>query len=148
MHSRLREYFETHYSANRMKVSLLGSQTLEELEAIARASFSAIPNKHAAFAPWPSEILTARQKGMRCVLEPHAHARTHTHTHTQPHTHTHTNARTHARARARRYNVVPVKEDRTLSLYFFLPSMRPYYRNQPLDFLLNIIGTDAHDGYE
>ncbi|MFK8050502.1 MAG: insulinase family protein [Halioglobus sp.] len=41
----LLKFYEKHYSANQMKLAVLGSQTLDELEALVRPIFSAVPNK-------------------------------------------------------------------------------------------------------
>lgn len=41
----LLDFYAKHYSANQMKLAVLGSQSLDELEALVRPIFSAIPNK-------------------------------------------------------------------------------------------------------
>lgn len=41
----LLDFYAKHYSANQMKLAVLGTQSLDELEALVRPIFSAIPNK-------------------------------------------------------------------------------------------------------
>jgi insulysin len=109
VHLALRKYFNDHYSANRMKMAIIGKQSLDELETIARDAFSEIPNKHAHFPPWPKQIRLPKQLGMR-------------------------------------YDVVPIQEMRSLQMHFMLPSLLKYYQNRPLDYITDLIGTDAPGG--
>lgn len=45
MSQTLREFYDSHYSANLMKLVIIGNNTLEELEEIANDKFVSIPNK-------------------------------------------------------------------------------------------------------
>lgn len=46
----LLEFYAKHYSANQMKLAVMGSESLDELEALVRSIFSAIPNRSFEYA--------------------------------------------------------------------------------------------------
>ena len=45
-HDELLHFYETHYSADRMTLAVLGKASLDDLEKWVRADFSAVPNRH------------------------------------------------------------------------------------------------------
>ncbi|MFI5356125.1 MAG: insulinase family protein [Opitutales bacterium] len=47
-HDELMQFYQTHYSADRMTLAVIGKASLDQLESWVRADFAAVPNRHLA----------------------------------------------------------------------------------------------------
>lgn len=52
VHAEMVAFYRREYSANRMKLCVLGRESLDELEALVRGQFSAVENKGELPLPW------------------------------------------------------------------------------------------------
>src|SRR5690606_31412587 len=65
------EFYEKHYSANRMKLCVLGKEPLDVLEKWVVEHFSAVPNKDLPQNRWDTEVpLRASELGLQCFAKP------------------------------------------------------------------------------
>lgn len=65
------EFYEKHYSANRMKLCVVGREPLDVLEAWVSEFFSSIRNKDLTPNRWPDEVpLPKDQLGTQCFAKP------------------------------------------------------------------------------
>ncbi|KAH8889372.1 ubiquitin carboxyl-terminal hydrolase-like protein [Thozetella sp. PMI_491] len=65
------QFYETHYSANLMKLCVLGREPLDVLEAWASEFFAGIKNKNLQPGRWSDEVpLTADYLGLQCFAKP------------------------------------------------------------------------------
>ena len=65
------EFYDTHYSSNRMKLCVLGREPLDVLEAWVSEFFSAVPNKHLKPNLWSHVIPYGPDElGMQCFAKP------------------------------------------------------------------------------
>ena len=72
----LNSFYLQHYSANLMKLVLLGEESLDELEAIARKLFTAIPNRNIEIKPIQHPLFTARELKQFVNIKPKRKVRT------------------------------------------------------------------------
>ncbi len=68
--SALRDWFQTHYSADRMHLVMISPLPLEELRTIAIADFSKVPRVEIPAASFPKEITSAEQRGHMIFIKP------------------------------------------------------------------------------
>ena len=108
-------FYHQYYSANKMKLVVVGKESVEELEQLIQAKFSAIPNqshsekkKHARTAAriakqplYPKGLLPAR------------------------------------------INITPINEIRRLRLQFPIPDPQAYYEQKPVQYLANLLGHEG-----
>lgn len=66
----LKEHFNTYYSANLMKVGMVGNQSLDEMEKQVRHYFSPIKNKNTQIPPNPVSPFTKEYLKKRIEIEP------------------------------------------------------------------------------
>ncbi|KAL1511204.1 hypothetical protein AB1Y20_006018 [Prymnesium parvum] len=99
-------FHKEHYSANTMKLAVLGREPLDTLQRWAEARFSAVPNRDRPPLCWPAE--------------PYPHSRL-----------------------RRRFEVVPVREMRSLTVAWPLPSLRPLYRTKPHRYISHLLGHES-----
>ncbi len=72
----IHEFFDRHYSANRMKLCVLGREPLPVLKAWAVQCFSRIPNKALNPIVWPDEpVLTKDHIGTQFFIKPVSNTR-------------------------------------------------------------------------
>ena len=65
------EFYEKHYSANRMKLVVLGRESLDVLEDWVVEYFSNVPNKDLPQNRWTDEVpFTQEQLGLQCFAKP------------------------------------------------------------------------------
>ncbi|KAK4123327.1 ubiquitin carboxyl-terminal hydrolase-like protein [Parathielavia appendiculata] len=65
------EFYEKHYSANRMKLCVLGREPLDVLQSWVVEHFTAVPNKNLAPNRWDQEVpLTKEQLGTQILAKP------------------------------------------------------------------------------
>ncbi|KAK3333198.1 Metalloenzyme, LuxS/M16 peptidase-like protein [Cercophora scortea] len=65
------EFYEKHYSANLMKLCVLGREPLDVLESWVVDSFSVVRNKDLPLNVWPEEVpFTKEQLGVQCFAKP------------------------------------------------------------------------------
>lgn len=65
-------FYDKHYSANQMKLAVLGSESLDELEAMARSMFSAVPNKSFEYEEIAAALVTPGDLPMLVQITPQA----------------------------------------------------------------------------
>ena len=65
-------FYDKHYSANQMKLAVLGSESLDELEAMARSMFSAIPNKSFEYEQIAAPLVAPGDLPMLVQITPQA----------------------------------------------------------------------------
>ena len=100
------KFWQDHYSANLMTLAVYGPQSLDKLEAMVRARFGAIENRH---------------------LKPRAH----------------TASLLEAEKLPALVTVEAIKDVRSLSLSFPIPSQQKNYRTKPASYVSNLLG---HEG--
>ena len=66
----LKRFYDRYYSANLMKLTLVGKQSLPELKAMAEKHFASIPNKNVAMPHVTEPGLTAEQMGKSIHYKP------------------------------------------------------------------------------
>jgi insulysin len=66
----LKNWYKTHYSANRMHLVLLSSLPLNELISCANAAFSPVVNHHLPLPSYPQGLLSSEQKGHFIYIKP------------------------------------------------------------------------------
>ncbi|KAH8890672.1 LuxS/MPP-like metallohydrolase [Thozetella sp. PMI_491] len=67
----LREFYDSHYSANRMKLCVLGREPLPVLKDWVTQCFSGIPTRSLTGVIWPDELpLTKNQLGVQFFIKP------------------------------------------------------------------------------
>ncbi len=68
----LLRFYQTHYSANLMQLVVMGSQSLDELEALVVPMFSQVPNKSFSHAPVGQPLFAPDSLPMLVEIEPQA----------------------------------------------------------------------------
>ena len=103
-------FHRTWYSANRMKLAVLGREGLDELERWVRELFSGIVNTQVAAPAFPAEpfALAASSPLARSYVQ-----------------------------------VVPIKDLRSLTLLFPLPSIDAFYHSKPTSLIAHLIGHES-----
>ncbi|MFO7528128.1 MAG: insulinase family protein [Marinobacter sp.] len=100
------EFWENHYSANLMTLSVYGPQSLDELETIVRERFSAIENRNLEQKEHPEPMFRADDLPARVTAD-------------------------------------AIKDVRSLTLSFPIPSQQDNYRTKPASYITNLLG---HEG--
>jgi insulysin len=101
----LLDFYDRYYSASRMTLTVLGSESLDELQAAVRSRFDEVPAKE---VDTPHTQTPLFKEALPVVI-----------------------------------NFKPEKETRSLSFDFPLPSVEPYWRQKPAEFLGHLLG---HEG--
>lgn len=99
-------FHKRYYSANVMKLVVLGKQSLDDLEIMVTEVFSAIPNKDIAPPEFPGTPYTPNLLG-------------------------------------REISIVPVRETRSLELFFPMREVKSMYKTKPCHYLSHLLG---HEG--
>ncbi|GAB5368156.1 hypothetical protein AAMO2058_001294300 [Amorphochlora amoebiformis] len=94
------------YSANVMKVCILGKESLDDLQKLAVKYFSNVENKSVDRPSWATEPF-------------------------------------HAPSLGHLYELVPIKEQRRISILWAFPSLREHYKKKPASLLSHLLG---HEG--
>jgi len=68
----LLDFYAKHYSANQMKLAVMGSESLDELEAMVRPIFSAIPNKSFVYDDIPEPLFPEQSLPLLVQIQPQA----------------------------------------------------------------------------
>ena len=102
----LEAFYEKHYSASRMTVTVIGKESVAELKKYVTSKFSAVKNNGSKAQDVKVEPYTDEQLGVRI-------------------------------------NITPLKDQRTLSLQFPMPSANAHYQNKPLVFIGNLLRNEA-----
>ena len=63
-------FYEAHYSANIMRLAIIGREPLDELESLARSMFAAVPNRDAALATIDEPLFIDAQLPMLLTVQP------------------------------------------------------------------------------
>ncbi|SFN23991.1 insulinase family protein [Marinobacter pelagius] len=100
------EFWENHYSANLMTLSVYGPQSLDELETMVRERFSAIENRNLEQKKHPEPMFRAEDLPARVTAD-------------------------------------AIKDVRSLTLSFPIPSQQKNYRTKPASYIANLLG---HEG--
>ena len=100
------DFYQRYYFADNMALVVVGNQSLDALEAMARDAFTPIPDQGTSTPAFDVPLLTAGSLPMRLDL-------------------------------------APIKEIRSVSYNFPIPSMRAHYRSRPLHAISNLLG---HEG--
>ncbi|KAJ3134921.1 Insulinase (Peptidase M16) [Geranomyces variabilis] len=66
----LLDFHDKYYSANIMKLVLLGKESLDELQELAVSKFSAVKNKNISVPSFPGHPLTAAEAGKEILIKP------------------------------------------------------------------------------
>ncbi len=72
----LLDFYAKHYSANLMRLAVLGAQPLDELEAMVRPMFAPVPNRHKSHATIDAPIFDPDQLPVEVRITPQATQRT------------------------------------------------------------------------
>ena len=131
-------FHKQQYGASRMRLAIIGSEPIAELEKWARASFSAIPDVAAAGeGGGEAAVASAGEDGARRTEEeeelPEGRARYREWAGRTP----------YDAAWKRAYFIAPVAERRQLSLFFPAPPTQSEFRAKPAHFLSHLVG---HEG--
>ena len=102
----LKAFYEKHYSASRMSVTVIGKEPVSELKKYVTSKFSAVKNNGSKAQDVKVKPYTDEQLGVRI-------------------------------------NITPLKDQRTLSLQFPMPSANAYYQKKPLVFIGNLLRNEA-----
>jgi protease-3 len=70
LHDEMKAFYDSYYSANIMKLTLVGKQSLPELKALAEKHFASIPNKNVALPEITVPGLTKAQMGKTIYYKP------------------------------------------------------------------------------
>ncbi|QSX34965.1 insulinase family protein [Shewanella avicenniae] len=106
LRTELLQFYQQHYSANLMALSLVGPYSLDELAAFAQDNFAPVQNKQLQ-KPYPDTPLFTKQQLGKLIT------------------------------------IVPLKEQKRLTLSFGIPSIHTQYQQKPLTFISHIIGNEA-----
>lgn len=63
-------FYKAHYSANLMRLAVLGNESLDELEAMTRQMFAAVPNRNAPLEPVDEPLFVDAQLPMLLKVQP------------------------------------------------------------------------------
>ena len=117
---RLLDFHHSHYSANRMRLVVLGKESVEQLQSMVEASFVAVPNRNISLPPYESLPFPPRKAKTRSSAESNE---------SLPSSYT-----------GKVVFIEPVMDSSILTLYWQSPSQRALYRASPsayLSFLLS-----------
>jgi insulysin len=64
------QFYEKHYSANLMRLAVLGNESLDELESMTRKMFSAVPNRNTPLEPVDEPLFVDAQLPMLLKIQP------------------------------------------------------------------------------
>ncbi|MFP8965924.1 insulinase family protein [Pokkaliibacter sp. CJK22405] len=102
----LMDFYQHHYSANRMRLVVLGKRPLPELQKLVTSYFAAVPNHNIELKRDFAPLYTPQQLPARL-------------------------------------DVKPLRELRSLTVDFPLPSLEPYRDKKPLSYIANLIGDES-----
>lgn len=68
--SALKDWYQAHYSANRMHLAVISPMPLDELTALAVKTFSAVPDRHLPKLAYPAHMTSEQQRGHLIYIKP------------------------------------------------------------------------------
>eukprot|EP00804_Cyclotella_cryptica_P020270 CCRYP_015887-RA/>CCRYP_015887-RA protein AED:0.05 eAED:0.05 QI:160/1/1/1/1/1/6/125/1294 len=117
----LRDYYHTHYYAKNMRLVVMAGYELDEIQNRVLRYFSSVPSDPRL----PSPTYDSKSE-KNCI------------TNLQPY-----KLPFHPSSLNKVYRIVPVKDRHTLTLTWQIPSMCPYWRTKPADYLGHLLGHEA-----
>jgi insulysin len=112
------QFHSQYYSSSIMKLCVLGRESLDELQDLVLQHFSGIKNLNITAPSFPTNAFSAENSEESQVELDAAQSRQY-------------------------YEIIPIKDIRTLSLLFPMPAVTDYYREKPLSVLSHLIGHEA-----
>ena len=128
---RLMEFHQRHYSANRMRLVVLGKESVEELQAMVETSFSAVPNSNIPPPVYASLPFPPRKQSSSGSASTRSTAAGASSNSSPPASSSYT---------GKIVFIEPVMDSHILTMYWQSPSQRSLYRTSPsayLSFLLS-----------
>ncbi|KAL7479898.1 hypothetical protein ACHAW6_005617 [Cyclotella cf. meneghiniana] len=117
----LRDYYHTHYYAKNMRLVVMAGYELDEIQNRVLRYFSSVPSDPRL----PSPTYDSKSE-KNCITNLHPYK-----------------LPFHPSSLNKVYYIVPVKDRHTLTLTWQIPSMCPYWRTKPADYLGHLLGHEA-----